>query len=153
MDTEDAKSLDAASDDLILWATARAGLIVVVPVLGSTALLANEVYLIVRLGKIYGKKISESAALGFIGGLGATFVGQTLATMIPFPPLQIPIGMGVTYALGRVARSWIADGMPDSAEKYQAAFSSEFSSAKARASDFSSHPNRDKPLGDEARRF
>ena len=41
--------------------------------------------------------------------LGGVFVGQTLTTVFPFPPLQIPIGICTTYAIGKVAHEWIKD--------------------------------------------
>ena len=70
----DMEELDEQAEELCRWAAARAGVIVVAPLLGTLALCANEVYLVIRLGKVYGKNISESTAAGFIASLGATFV-------------------------------------------------------------------------------
>ena len=74
------------ADALIRWATARAGVIVVAPIIGSMALMANEAYLVVRLAKLHGIQLSSSALGGFLGGLEGTLAGQTLATALPFPP-------------------------------------------------------------------
>ena len=67
---------DDAAESLIRWAAARAGLIVVAPVLGTAALMANEVYMIVRLGETYGVKLSDKVVLSFIGSLGGTAAGS-----------------------------------------------------------------------------
>lgn len=48
----------------------RAGVIVVAPVVGTMTLMANEVYMITRLAKLRGIKLSESAVLGLLGSLG-----------------------------------------------------------------------------------
>jgi len=74
------------ADALIRWATARAGVIVVAPIVGSMVLMANEAYLVVRLAKLHGIQLSSSALGGFLGGLEGTLAGQTLATALPFPP-------------------------------------------------------------------
>ena len=50
------------AENLCRWAAARAGVIVVAPGIGTMALIANEVYMIIRIGKVYGKTISQSAA-------------------------------------------------------------------------------------------
>ena len=92
---------DKEAEDICRWAAARAGVIVVAPVVGTMTLMANEVYMITRLAKLRGIKLSESAVLGLLGSLGGAFVGQTLATLIPFAPVQIPVGMSVTYAVAR----------------------------------------------------
>ena len=104
---------DKEAEDICRWAAARAGVIVVAPVVGTMTLMANEVYMITRLAKLRGVKLSESAVLGLLGSLGGAFVGQTLATLIPFAPVQIPVGMSVTYAVGKVANAWLAAGCPE----------------------------------------
>ena len=96
---------DKEAEDICRWAAAR-----VAPVVGTMTLMANEVYMITRLAKLRGIKLSESAVLGLLGSLGGAFVGQTLATLIPFAPVQIPVGMSVTYAVGKVANAWLEAG-------------------------------------------
>ena len=97
------EEIEQEVESLCRWAAARAGVIVVAPILGQIALAANEIYLIKRIANVYDKKFDETASCAFVGALGGTFVGQSLATLIPFPPLQIPIGMAVTYAVGKAA--------------------------------------------------
>jgi len=146
-------TLDEEAESICRWGAARAGVIVVVPVAGVIALMANEVYMIIRIAGIYGVKINESAATAFIGAMGGAFVGQALALMIPFPPMQIPIAIGVTYAIGKTAQAWIRDGMPADMTKYKDTFESFKAEAKNIVNELSIHPFKSKPLGDEKRDF
>jgi len=150
------EEIEREVESLCRWAAGRAGVIVVAPVLGQIALAANEVYLIKRIANLYGKDFDETASCAFISALGGTFVGQSLATLLPFPPLQIPIGMGVTYAVGKAANAWIKDGMPDLndfADKYKDIFKNTIEEAKSMVDIFKKDPNKDKPLGDENKDF
>ena len=149
----DMDALDEQAEELCRWAAARAGVIVVAPLLGTLALCANEVYLVIRLGKVYGKTISESTAAGFIASLGATFVGQSLATLIPFPPTQIAIGVTVTYAVGKVAQEWVKSGMSDDISQLSDAWDQANKFAEKSINDIRRHVGKDRPLGDENRRF
>ena len=137
------------TDALIRWATARAGVIVVAPIIGSMALMANEAYMVVRMAKLQGIQLSSSALGGFLAGLAGTLAGQTLATTFPFPPLQIPIGMSVTYAVGKVAKAWLDDGMPRDMSKYEQVFEESKAEVRKDPDAFGEHPDKDKPLGDE----
>ena len=94
---------DKEAESLIRWASARAGVIVAAPLLGTAALVANEVYMISKIGSVYGVELNQKAVLSFIGSLGATVVGSTLATLIPISFMQIPIGVSVTY--GKIGRA------------------------------------------------
>jgi len=145
--------LDEEAESICRWAAARAGVIVIVPVIGSISLMANEVYLLIRLAKLYNVKISESAMFGFVGGIAGTVVGQTMATMIPFPPLQIPIAVSVTYAIGKVGAMWIKDGMPQDMQRYIQSFEEIKKSAKGRVVEFLDNPLKNTPLGDESKKF
>ena len=102
---------DKEAEGLIHWAAARAGVIVAAPLLGTVSLIANEVYMISKIGSVYGVDVPQKAVLSFIGSLGATVVGTTIATLLPIPFIQIPIGISVTYGLGKAAVRWIKDGM------------------------------------------
>ena len=145
--------IDKEADELIFWAAARAGVIVATPILGMIALMANEIYMIVRLGNAYGVKITETAAAGFLMSLGASFAGKTLVTLIPLPILQVPVGVSVTYAVGRVAQAWIKAGMPDNPEELRREFAKLKDDAMKRIDEFTMHPKKDVPLGDETRKF
>ena len=147
------EDVDKEAENICRWGAARAGVIVVAPLVGTMALMANEVYMISRLAELRGIKLSESAVLGLLGSLGATFVGQTLVTLIPFAPIQIPVGVSVTYAVGKVANAWLKAGRPEDI----AAFKEVYDEAKAdglkNVKEFQKMECKDKPLGDETRRF
>ena len=150
------EEIEQEVESLCRWAAARAGVIVVAPILGQIALAANEIYLIKRIANVYDKKFDETACCAFVGALGGTFVGQSLATLIPFPPLQIPIGMAVTYAVGKAANAWIKDDMPDISEyadKYKNIFNKAKEDVKNIIPSLKNNPDKDKPLGDEDKKF
>ena len=123
---------DKEAEDICRWAAARAGVIVVAPVVGTMTLMANEVYMITRLAKMRGIKLSESAVLGLLGSQGGAFVGPTLATLLHIAPVQIPVGMS-------------------------AAFKSTYEEACIEGikmlGELKNMACKDKPLGDESRRF
>ena len=136
-------------ENLCRWAAARAGVIVLTPGIGTMALVANEVYLIMRIGKLYGKQISQSAAIGFLASLGAAFAGKTLATLLPFPPVQITVGVSLTYAVGKAAQAWLEAGMPSQLGNVRSVFERARQEAKCQWKKLSSHPDQQVPLGDE----
>ena len=47
------------AEKICRWGAARAGVIVVAPLVGTMALMANEVYMIMRLGELRGVKLEE----------------------------------------------------------------------------------------------
>ncbi len=140
---------DREAENLCRWAAARAGMIVVAPGIGTMALIANEIYMIIRVGRVYGTEISQTAAFGFVASLGAAFVGQTLATLIPFAPMQVSVGVSVTYAVGKAAQAWIKAGKPRDLVGIKGKFANARKAAKTNWRNFISHPAKDIPLGDE----
>ncbi len=146
-------NLDEQAESICSWAAARAGVIVIVPVIGSVVLLANEVYMVIRIGKVYGNKFTSAMAKGFIMSFIGAITGQTLVNFFPFPPLQIPIGIGVTYGIGKAAQAWIKDGMPADVARYKEAYKKARASAKSDMDSFKNDPRRGQPLGDEKKKF
>lgn len=57
------EEIEQEVESLCRWAAARAGVIVVAPILGQIALAANEIYLIKRIANVYDKKFDETASL------------------------------------------------------------------------------------------
>lgn len=149
----DDRMRDEEAESLCRWAAARAGVIVVAPFVGTMSLIANEIYMIIKLGKVYGEKLSKQAAVGILGSLGAYFVGSTLTTLIPFPPLQIPVAVGTTYALGRVATEWLKAGKPDDFSAFKTVYDDALESAKRNIDVFKKDPKKDEPLGDESKKY
>lgn len=141
------------AEKICRWGAARAGVIVVAPLLGTMALMANEVYMITRLGELRGVKLDEGAVLGLLGSLGATFVGQTLVTLIPFAPIQIPVGISVTYAVGKVANAWLKAGRPEDVASFKEIFDDARKEGMRHVNEFKNMDCKDEPLGDESRKF
>lgn len=144
---------DEEAESLIRWAAGRAGVIVAAPVLGTVALVANEVYMIAKVAKVYDVEVNQTAILSFIGSLGGTVIGTTLATLIPISIMQIPIGVTVTYGVGKAAQRWIKDGMPDDTRPYRAVFEEEKALAASEEKELEENPKKDEPLGDEKKDF
>ena len=144
---------DKDAESLIHWGAARAGVIVVAPLLGTVSLIANEVYMISKIGSVYGSDIPQKAVLSFIGSLGATVVGTTIATLLPLPFIQIPVAVSVTYGVGKAAVKWIKDGMPDDTRPYKEIFEEGREEGSKLAEEIKEDPNKDIPLGDEKEDF
>lgn len=144
---------DQEAEKICRWGAARAGAIVITPLLGSIALMANEVYMITRLSDLYGVELTEGAIAGLVGALGASFVGQTLFTIIPFPPLQIPVAVSITYGVGKAAQAWLKAGNPNDLAQFKEIYEQARKEGLAKFKELSKLAGKDKPLGDESKRF
>ncbi len=149
----DDRMREEEAESLCRWAAARAGVIVVAPFVGTMSLIANEIYMIMKIGKVYEEDITEQAAVSILGSLGAYFVGSTLTTLIPFPPLQIPVAVGTTYALGRVVTEWLKAGKPDDLSAFKTVYDDALESAKRNLEVLKKDPKKDEPLGDESKKY
>lgn len=154
------ESIDVATTDadikvetLCRWAAARAGVIVVAPLLGTVALMANEVYLVNRIAKVYDVKLSEKAIMAFLGAFGGKMAGTFLATLIPIGVIQIPIAVGITYSVGKVTQKWLKDGMPNEMQPYVDMMVEWKERAKDQVDKLKDNPLKDTPLGDETKDF
>ena len=103
--------------------------------------------MISKIGSVYGVDVPQKAVLSFIGSLGATVVGTTVATLLPIPFIQIPIGISVTYGLGKAAVRWIKDGMPDDTRPYKAVFEEGRAEGNTLVGEIKENPEKDIPLG------
>lgn len=145
--------IEREAEKICLWGAARAGVIVVAPLVGTMALMANEVYMIMRLGELRGVKLEESAVLGLLYSLGGSFVGQTLVTLIPLAPVQVPVGIAVTYGVGKVANAWLKAGQPQDIAQFREVFEEARDEGMAKFKEIAGLECKDKPLGDESRSF
>ena len=141
------------AEPLCRWAAARAGVLVVAPLLGTMALIANDVYLVILLGSVYEEEIGGEAAVSLLSSLGAYFVGSTLTTLIPFAPLQIPVAVGTTYALGRVVTEWLTAGKPADLSPIKTVYDDALREAKKNIELFKNDPKKVEPLGDESKKY
>ncbi len=132
------------AETLCRWAAARAGL-----------MLRQQwrAYLVIKLGSVYEEEIGEKAAVSLLSSLGAYFVGSTLTTLIPFAPLQIPVAVGTTYALGRVVTEWLKAGKPADLSPFKTVYDDALREAKKNIELFKNDPKKDEPLGDESKKY
>lgn len=145
--------IEKEAEKLCCWGAARASVIVVTPVLGTMALMANEVYMITRLADLRGVQLEDGAIMGLLGSLGASFVGQTFFTLIPFAPLQIPVAVGVTYGVGKVANAWLRAGRPEDVAQFREIFEEARDEGLSKFKEFTKMGCKEKPLGDEKKKF
>lgn len=145
--------IEKEAEKICRWGAARAGAIVITPLLGSIALMANEVYMVVRLSDLYGVELTEGAIAGLIGSLGASFVGQTLFTIIPFPPLQIPAAVSITYGVGKAAHAWLKAGNPNDLAQFKEIYEQARKEGFAKFKELSNLAEKNSPLGDENKKF
>lgn len=140
---------DVKVETLCRWAAARAGAIVVAPLLGTVALMANEVYLVSRIARVYNVKLTERALIAFLGAVGSRMAGNILTTLIPFSAIQVPVAVGITYSLGRVTQRWMKDGMPTDMGPYVDMMSEWKDKAREQVDKLRDNPLKNVPLGDE----
>ncbi|MGN0879613.1 MAG: DUF697 domain-containing protein [Oligosphaeraceae bacterium] len=113
---------EAEADEYVMWGAGRAAAIALMPLplADIVPLQINETYMIQRIGKAYGYKVTESALAMLMGMMGASLAGKLFASFLPF--LKVPIAAGVTYAVGRTAKAYFASGMTLSKDLLQQEF-------------------------------
>ncbi|GEM_PF-352269 len=96
---------------IIRWATYRAAGIAAVPFPAAdvSPLVANESYMILKIGNIYGIPVSKSMIGSFLGILGASAIGKTIASF--FPGIKIGIAAATTYGVGKTVKYWFEQDM------------------------------------------
>ena len=137
---------DVKVEMLCRWAAARAGAIVIAPLVGT---VANEVYLVSRIARVYDVKLSERALIAFLGAVGSRVAGSLLTTIIPFSAIQVPVAVGITYSLGRVTQRWLKDGMPTDMGPYIDMMGEWKDKAREQVDKLKENPLKNVPLGDE----
>jgi len=146
---------DAEIENICRWAAARAGVLVMAPKLSTTALIANDAYMVSRIAAVYGHTAPAGAIIGFLGGLGGSVVSALLTSVFPNPKVKIPLAICLTYAVGKCAKIWVESGMP---------MPGDFSEYRERLMEIVEHnkttiaalvdsPLKNKPLGDENKDF
>lgn len=140
---------DVKVEMLCRWAAARAGAIVIAPLVGTVALMANEVYLVSRIARVYDVKLSERALIAFLGAVGSRVAGSLLTTIIPFSAIQVPVAVGITYSLGRVTQRWLKDSMPTDMGPYIDMMGEWKDKAREQVDKLKENPLKNVPLGDE----
>lgn len=99
------------ADEYINWAAGRAAAIALIPLpLADVApLMANEAYMIYRIGAAYGYAVDKSILTMLAGVAGGSIAGKLAASFLPF--LKIPIAAGITYGVGKAAKAYFESDM------------------------------------------
>lgn len=99
------------ADEYINWAAGRAAAIALIPLpLADVApLMANEAYMIYRIGAAYGYAVDNSILTMLAGVAGGSIAGKLAASFLPF--LKVPIAAGITYGVGKAAKAYFESGM------------------------------------------
>lgn len=99
------------ADELIWWGAGRAAAIAIspIPLADMPFLIANEIYMINRIGSAYGFTVTSSIITGIIGAAGAGIAGMTLASFLP--GFKIVIAASITYGIGKAAKSYFESDM------------------------------------------
>ena len=105
------KQAGEEADSYINWAAGRAAAIAFVPLpLADVGpLMANEAYMIYRIGAAYGYAVDKSMLTMLIGMAGGSIAGKLAASFLPF--LKIPIAAGITYGVGKAAKAYFESDM------------------------------------------
>ena len=113
---------DNEADSYINWAAGRAAAIALIPLpLADVApLMANEAYMIYRIGAVYGYAVDKSILTMLAGVAGGSIAGKLAASFLPF--LKVPIAAGITYGVGKAAKAFFASGMKLDMDELKAKF-------------------------------
>ena len=109
--------IDEEADSIIHWGAGRAAAIAIIPIplADVVPLLTNETYMIYRLGNLYGFSVGENILSTLTGVAGASLAGKLIASFLP--GLKIAIAAGITYGVGKAAKSFFKSGMTLSQEE------------------------------------
>ncbi len=101
---------DAVSE-YIYWGAGRAFVIAAVPIplADVLPLIANEAYMITKIGSCYGYAVDESMLASFVGCLGGSITGKVISSFIPF--FKAPVAAAVTFGVGCAAAAYFESDM------------------------------------------
>ena len=124
------KKTDDEAGEAIMWAAGRAAAIAILPIplMDMIPLIANETYMIHRLGNIYGYSIGEEVISMIAGVAGGSLVGKFVASFLP--GLKIAVAAGTTYAVGKAAQAYFKSEMKLKKEDIIKTFEAEKEAAK-----------------------
>ena len=97
------------ADEYINWAAGRAIALIPLPLADAAPLMANEAYMIYRIGAAYGYAVDNSILTMLAGVAGGSIAGKLAASFRPF--LKVPIAAGITYGVGKAAKAYFESGM------------------------------------------
>ena len=75
--------------------------------------------MVTRIAHLYDVELQTGAVVGLVGGLSTAIATAAISLLVPFKAVRVPVAVGLTYAIGKVAHIWIEDGMPSDIERYK----------------------------------
>ena len=126
---------DYQVEQFIFWGAGRAAALALSPKFSSVALCANATYMVTRIAHLYEVELQSGAVVGLVGGLSTAVGTAAISLLIPLKAVRVPVAVGLTYAIGKIAHIWIQDGMPSDIERYKPMVAEFLESGKAIASD------------------
>ena len=126
---------DYQVEQFIFWGAGRAAALALSPKFSSVALCANATYMVTRIAHLYDVELQSGAVVGLVGGLSTAVGTAAVSLLIPLKAVRVPVAIGLTYAIGKIAHIWIQDGMPSDIERYKPMVAEFLESGKAIAGD------------------
>ncbi|PQL09626.1 hypothetical protein [Veillonella sp. T11011-6] len=126
---------DYQVEQFIFWGAGRAAALALSPKFSSVALCANATYMVTRIAHLYEVELQSGAVVGLVGGLSTAVGTAAISLLVPLKAVRVPVAVGLTYAIGKIAHIWIQDGMPSDIERYKPMVAEFLESGKAIAGD------------------
>ena len=135
------KQASDEADEFIVWAAGRAAAIAAIPLpfADVVPLIANEAYMICKLGAVYGIAVDKSVMTMLAGTAGGSIAGKLAASFLPL--LKIPIAAGVTYGVGKAAKAYFESGMTLDADELKALYAA--GERESKNTDWRNHTNKE----------
>ena len=117
--TDGSQDRDYQVEQFIFWGAGRAAALALSSKFSSVALCANATYMVTRIAHLYDVELQAGAVVGLVGGLSTAVGTAAVSLLIPIKAVRVPVAIGLTYAIGKIANIWIQDGMPSDIERYK----------------------------------
>lgn len=129
------QDLNYQVEQFIFWGAGRAAVLALSPKFSNVALCTNATYMVTRIAHLYDVELQTGAVVGLVGGLSTAIATAAISLLVPFKAVRVPVAVGLTYAIGKVAHIWIEDGMPSDIERYKPMIAEFYENGKAIASE------------------
>lgn len=133
--TDGSQDRDYQVEQFIFWGAGRAAALALSSKFSSVALCANATYMVTRIAHLYDVELQAGAVVGLVGGLSTAVGTAAVSLLIPIKAVRVPVAIGLTYAIGKIAHIWIQDGMPSDIERYKPMVAEFLENGKAIASE------------------
>lgn len=125
------QDLNYQVEQFIFWGAGRAAVLALSPKFSNVALCTNATYMVTRIAHLYDVELQTGAVVGLVGGLSTAIATAAISLLVPFKAVRVPVAVGLTYAIGKVAHIWIEDGMPSDIERYKPMIAEFYENGKA----------------------